>query len=804
MKKVFLILSILLFISNQLFCQFSDSVKTFPISGKLIEEKSQQEIPYMSVKIIYKAHPLTFISLLTDLKGRFHYELPASFDTIVIQVYSKFYDSLDLNITKDDFLKNKDGYIGMIVLKTSVSKLKEVTVVSKSKTNDINKTSYSAKLRNKSLPQITSSVLRILPGIKLENNEYILNGFKTPVYYLNNSLSSKDIIENLSLDIVDKIEIIHTPPITTGFKSNQYIINVVTKKNLKYALGGQISGEVDFIRNNKSYSTSFYYSTNDLLVNLSSQMYNNRYNTLRNSVWSSTKNNLINFNSEEKGRYNILPLYNSLSVQFTPKKKINIYSTVNYNKRNISFSQNSLINDRANLIQDIFTNKTYKHEDLLNGNLNLKYLLNSKLTLFLLAGLTKTANEDTIKNIFNVQNPVNSLLSLNQKSRDFSFNFTGNLTLENLNIDFSLIYQNYKSMLPFWQKLNQNGNNVTINGQTNYYQTLIASSFSATKQFKFGTLMIGSRIENSSYLSKETVRNINNNKINSLNVLPKLSFFKLTEKYGIFIFSYQKDIQLPNPYQFTLAGISYRPNQVTSGSLNLMPEINSSLNINHLFDKDKFSINSSLYFNTSNRFIGKGPYIQDSSTMIEAYLNLGTKKTFGLDFSLTYKMVKDLTATASFNIESLNFNVNNNVLNNNAYFIGSHLQKNNWKFKTSTNVTYNITETFSLTLLSEIRNLNYDVFSKTTVTNPNLSLGINKSFFKQKLYSKIFWSQIFNLNKKESTKYYSPDVRGIYTEITKFQNIGILILYSFGKSKKTETNDIINKKIENRTIKSLN
>ncbi|XVJ64743.1 MAG: TonB-dependent receptor [Lacibacter sp.] len=802
-KKGLLIFSILFLIFNQAFCQLNDSVKTFPIAGKLIEKSSTEEIPYMEIKIIYKIQPLTYISLLTDSKGWFQYELPATFDTLLIQINSKFYDSLNVSISKFAFLQKKNGFVGIIELVTSKTQLDEVIVTSKLKITDVNKTSYSAKLRNKSLPQITASVLRTLPGIKFENNDYILNGFKTPIYYLNNSLSSKDIIDNLSLDIIDKIEIIHNPPLTTNLMSNQYIINVVTKKNLKYALGGQISGEVDFIRSNKSYSTSYYYSTNDLLVNLSSQMYNNRYNTSRYSKWFSTKNNLINYNSEENGRYSIIPSYNSFSIQYTPKRKINIYSSVNYNKRNITFNQSSLVTDSSNFIKNIFANKTNKKENLFNSNINFKYLVNSKLTLYLLAGLTKTSNRDIIENTFNISNPINSILTLTQKSRDFSLNFNGNLILKDLTMDFSLISQNYKSVFPFLQKLNQNGNSVTINGQTNFYQTLIASTISATKQFKFGTLMLGSRIENSSYFTKEIIGNINNNKINSLNVLPKISFFKLTEKYGIFIFTYQKDVQLPNPYQLSLARISYRPNQETFGSLNLKPEINSSLNINHLFDKDKLSINSSLYFNKSDRFIGKGPYVQDSTNMIEVYSNLGSKRIFGIDLSFTYN-AKPLMATASFNVESLNFNVNSNILNSNTFFFGSHLQKNNWKFKFSTNVTYNIMETFSVNLLSEIRNLNYDVFSRTTIRNPSLSLEINKTFLKQKLYSKIFWSQIFNLNKKEMTKYYSPDINGVYTEITKFQSIGISVVYSFGKSKKTETNDIINKKIENRSIKSLN
>ncbi len=84
-----------------------------------------------------------------------------------------------------------------------------------------------------------------------------------------------------------------------------------------------------------------------------------------------------------------------------------------------------------------------------------------------------------------------------------------------------------------------------------------------------------------------------------------------------------------------------------------------------------------------------------------------------------------------------------------------------------------------------------------------MSLIFNKNLLKNKLFVRCEWNHIFNFDNSINSNYSSPDISGIYSEITKFQDIHLSFNYFFGKSKKEGDVDF-NKKVEGRNIKNTN
>ncbi|WP_167517115.1 outer membrane beta-barrel protein [Hydrotalea flava] len=785
--------------------QFDNNIGVYlTIKGKVIDSLTKEGIPFLKINLTYDLPLKNTLTFLTNEKGEFEVKVPKENISFILQVNSKFFK--ESKFYYNNLLLNKSGTfnIGVIRLQPSIKEIDEVIVKEIRNKIDINKKTYYVSLVNSAIAPTANSFIQTIPGIHLNNNDYTLYNYKKAKYFLNGVESNKEVILNLPLEIVEKIEIVFNPPLSAELKDDEFIINLVTKKNFKYSFGGQLSDGIGLIRNTSEYKLSSYLSSKFLFINFTSTKYFNDYSADRNAIWKSFSTNILNFSTSDRENYSVSPMYNSLSVQYTPNKKFGFFVSLNYDKQNILFNNFSNVLSAQN-DSSYFQNNTTKRTTSTYGNLTIRYKVKDNLVFYLLAGINCSKNNDYIENMYNYKTLYkidSSVLNNSSHNSNNAIQFKNEFTLKNLTIESSILYQKYESNSIFGMIYSGTGIIFpNLLGFTSYKQNLISSSITLTKNFNIGTFMLGAKLDDVRYIVTSKIDSSYSSDSKILNFLPKFSFFKSTSKSGTFVFSYQKDFELPNSYQLSGAPVSYRPNQQSMGSARLQPEVTNSFTFYHIYERPKSYYNSTLYIIHTTDFISKGPYDFDSINFSNVYSNIGKKLKVGFDFSVNNNWSKAFSTISNVNMECLRFNLYDGVLKNNNF--NSHIQNNNYFIKLSENITYNISNTTSVEFLFEFRNKNYDVFEVSTLTNPNMSLTLNKNLFKNKLFAKCEWNHIFNLDKRIKSSYSSPDIFASYFEITKFQDIHLSFVYFFGKSKKEE-DDNLNKKVDGRNIKGLN
>ncbi|WP_218332148.1 TonB-dependent receptor, partial [Hydrotalea lipotrueae] len=652
------------------------------IKGKVIDSLSKEGIPFLKISLTYDLPSKDTVTFLTNEKGEFEVKIPKENISFILQVNTNLFK--EANFSFNNLLLNKSGMfnIGVIRLQPFVKEIDEVVVKGIRNKIDINKKIYYVSSVNGAIAPTANSLIRTIPGIHLNNNDYTLYNYKKAKYYLNGVESNKEVILDLPLEIVAKIEIIFNPPLSAGLKDDEFIINLITKKNFKYAFGGEFSAGLGLVRNTSEYKVSSYLSSKYLFINFTSTKYFNDYSADRTAIWKSSTNNISNFSTSDRANYSVSPMFNSVSIQYTPTTKFGFFVSLNYDKQTLLFNNFSNVFSAQN-DTSYFQSNTRKITTSIFGNFTVKYKVKDNLVFYLLGGINASENNDYIKNTYNYKQVYkidSSVLNNISHNPNNAIQLKNEFNLKNLTIESSLLYQLYQSNSTFG--LVHSGIGITspnLFGFTSYDQYLISSSITLTKNFNIGTFMLGAKLDHVRYIVTSKIDSSYSGNSTIWNFLPKFSFFKSTSKFGTFIFSYQKDIELPNSYQLSGAPLSYRPNQQSMGSARLQPEVLNSFTFYNIFERPKSTYNSTIYLIHTTDFISKGPYNFDSSNFSNVYSNIGKKLKIGFDFSVNNNWSKSFSTISNVNIECLRFNLYDSILKNNNFV--SHILHNNYSIK---------------------------------------------------------------------------------------------------------------------------
>jgi outer membrane receptor protein involved in Fe transport len=132
------------------------------------------------------------------------------------------------------------------------------------------------------------------------------------------------------------------------------------------------------------------------------------------------------------------------------------------------------------------------------------------------------------------------------------------------------------------------------------------------------------------------------------NVFPSVFFNKEINDQQRWQFSYSKRINRPS-YKSLNPFVNYAdPLNLKSGNPNLKPELVNSLEISHLYQKKKFSLNPSLFYRNIQNAVTRVRSLTGIDTTILTYQNLGRNDSYGLEILISQKVKKSWKFNANF------------------------------------------------------------------------------------------------------------------------------------------------------------
>jgi hypothetical protein len=238
---------------------------TGTISGKVVDEKLKEPLPYVPVRIMDSASKIV-LAVLTDQEGNFKADsLPPG--SYVIEITYVGYQAHTQKVSVTETMVGLD--LGLILMKEDASNLNEVVVTAERSELSL-KADKKVFLMGKDILSQSGSVSDILNGIpsvtidpggavRLRGNSNVtvlINGRRS-------GLTLGNVLTQIPAGNIEKVEIMTSPSAHYDAAGSAGIINIVLKKNTKEGLNGQ-ARLVLGTPNDYNLNTSLNYKTNKL------------------------------------------------------------------------------------------------------------------------------------------------------------------------------------------------------------------------------------------------------------------------------------------------------------------------------------------------------------------------------------------------------------------------------------------------------------------------------------------------------------------------------------------------------------
>ncbi len=594
------------------------------ITGKLIEEKSNQAVPFATVAL-YKASGSEIAGgSMSDENGVFRISpvIPGSY---VLKVSNIGYKPVTRNIEVPD--KGATD-AGIILLQDTSIMIEELIIVGeriKAK-SESDRTTFNVTKKMLDVSHTGTDLLKLIPGVQIDLMQNIsLEGSHDILILVNGVERDRSFISQLSPDLIDKIEIISAPPsnydgnVTGG-------INIVLKKERDSGISGHILAEIpvspSLVYVFPSYSLNWgfrklnlYTSYNGELTYLDLQEYTNR------KAWNENDTNEITLNQDLRQKDWSHRFHYGFDYFFSDRDQLNFYGYYNSYSREldgqvyfrVSGTDNDTINaakDDTDLNTSTFWSLYYKHildnkGGEITADLSSYFLTAENRTDYVFSG----TDTDMISKEYAV-NPDQNAFSL---KIDYKTSI----------LEKFIFSTGVKAQL----QQTQDKYNDFEYGESIY---AIYGNISC-KQEKID-LSIGLRAEKS-------VSELEDAFVNPfLCFLPGATVrYKLTSKQNIQA-SFKRTIKRPNIYQLNPFTSLSDPYTVSKGNPFLKPELQSSLYLEHSVQFHGNYLSSRLFFNKTTDHITSLMFVNDTNTFETQVQNLGSVNQLGVQFSGTLKI----------------------------------------------------------------------------------------------------------------------------------------------------------------------
>ena len=761
---------------------FTSIISAQTIKGKVSD--NIDVIPFANVILKNSSNKIVSGTTTTD-EGTF--ELKALKGTYTLEISFLGYETL-LKIVNVD----KSVNLGTLILKENAQALDEIVVKTEKRVLErkIDRLVFNVEKSVAAVGGNGVDVLRITPGIQIQNNTLSILGKGATQVMINDRLSplaGDELISFLSgfsaSDII-KIEVITNPPAKYDAAGNGGLINIVLKKGIQDSWRN--STTLSYNQNRYNFTTlnnNFFYNKDK--VSLSASI-----NATRGAV-ENLEGILINYPTNfweidldgKMGRDQFSGRF-LIDYAVTDNTTFGVQYLGNQTNPDINSMTTSTIFDNNNTLERSLQNDAKNERD--NKNHSVNFHVNTKLD-----SLGRKISFDADYFTFNSDNTLDfateqfnnngesqgissaALNIANQKINNFSSQIDIDYPIEKVNLSYGIkaSFTNSVSDVLYYDTLS--GNQVLDPNRSNafeYEENVLAAYFSGnTKLNDKLTMQFGLRFED----TKTTGVNAEINQENENDyskLFPSLYFSYAKNDNHNFGFAYGKRINRPNfrdlnPFRFYINDNSY-----SVGNPFLQPSFSDNFELSHLY-KNNLSTNFSLNITNDGYSVVFNTDAQNQDQII-------TRENYFKTYTYTF--------TESFSYNKVSWWKSQNSFNAIGYVtqftkdIGTN-PKNGVQIYLTSNNTFSLSENTKLQVNSWYSSQhNRGLFSMGEMFD--LSFGLQHKF-KNNIKMSVLFNDVANTG---SLRDYISSVNGIeqnYRQNESSRNFRISLSYDFGNKK---------------------
>ena len=704
--------TIFLFLSFVSFSQKPNSSGDATIFGKIIDEKTNQAIEYVAIRLLSVKDSSVVTGIFTDVDGKFNFE-NVSYNKYLIKISSTGFQSKIIN-TISVSAGAKIYNVGTVKLEVDKSmQLEEVRVVGQM---DVLKSGIDKKVYNVAEDisvrgGTANDILNRLPSVEVDQDgRVMLRGEGTVTILIDGRPSSlsggngKTLLDALPAGSIERIEIVTNPSAKYDPDGTSGIINIVLKKNKLKGFNGAIStnlGSGDLTGGNVAEGNASLSYRNSWF---------NLYGTYNARYLDGYRNNTSYIKQTfSDGSQNIVDQYRT-GTDLNAGHTFRVGADFNLKARNtlgVSGTGNIGIRDRTgDLWNNIFdetqtqiqlwqrTSFDPSQQQNFDFNLNYKWDLKDERGN-LIFDVNRSIGNEKIQGFYqnNYYNPVDSSTGIQSFEKQQLSNVEKN-NITSAQLDFTYLMPKINARIETGGKAilrNQQVNTYseTLENSTNtYFQDTLANFNYKYDEQIFGIYGIwGQQLGKFKYqagLRAEQAYQIPNLLSDTIRIVN--DYFKVFPSAHIrYAFTPKSEISLSYSKRITRAAssdlnpfTSYSdPFNLRKGNPYLNPEFIDSYDLAYSFESKKFNLSVSSYFRRNTGVITRFKEFYDNNTSAITFRNISETNSLGNELVLVYKPTAAWRSTFSWNGNYIWYITNMTDLPNRQGF------NMNFKFNTS-------------------------------------------------------------------------------------------------------------------------
>ncbi len=590
------------------------------VTGKIVEEKSNQPVPYATVVMMTSSVDTTqfLTGTITDGNGLFTINLIKS-GKYKLQISSVGYKTTMIRLDISD-----TGVFdaGIIYLKDSIQLIAEAIVVSdrmKGKTEN-DRTIFFINKKILAASGNAPDLLRHIPGIQVDLKQNIsLEGGSDILLFVNGKERDKSYISQLNPSHIDRVEIMNTPP--SNYDGNvSGVINIILKKENDTGFSGQFFTEIptsrSIVYSFPNYSIQYGFKKFNLYTSYNGEINFEDIDETYERLISGTGQDVKITSVEQVRQKNLSHKFHyGLDYFATSKDIINYYGSVNpysYEQdgkvfMKITGDENQNWNtqrEETDKNLNVFNSLYYKHLFNKPGSELLIDISNSHLMASSSVSYLNE-NEPGIASIINTEKPEQISTSLKiDYSNPLDENFMLNTGAK----------AGVKSM---------RNETATSFGYNEQVYAIYGTLHYKKPEYSFN---LGLRAE---YAKTELKYDFNKTE---LSVLPYLTFqYKFNANQSLLL-SYRSSVNRPNVFQLNPYIYLDNPYSVHKGNPLLEPEFRNRIYAEHSVRFNVSYVSYRLFYENVNNAINNLTFLNDSAAFETQEQNLGKIHQFGMQF----------------------------------------------------------------------------------------------------------------------------------------------------------------------------
>ena len=608
---------------------------TGSISGKVIDKKTNEPLPY--VNIVVKENNKVVTGGITSDKGIFQIKNLALKEYVVeIQFigYKTILKSVKLT-------ENSDVNLNTIAIEEDAIQLKGVEIVSERSTIEqkIDRKVINVGKDLTTAGATASEIMNNIPSVNVDQDGKIsLRGNENVRVLVDgrpSNIEASQLLKQIPSTSIKKIELITNPSAKYNPEGMSGIINIVLHKNANDGFNASINTGLTFAKTPKiNSSTNLNYKTGK--VNFFATYGNNfgkKFNEGSILRLDDQSNQLFDIKNDDKSHLFKI----GMDYYINDKNTLSVYT-----------NQNKLIGDGkvdVSILNPDATKNLTQYSKYDGNNLDGTYNLAFK-------HLTKKEGEtldlEINHSIYSGDQLANFRTTFNNPSiptSAYSYNISKKRENSTINLDYvNPLNEKSKLEMGAETRIVRTQNNYTTNNSSlsnsNYDYDLDIHSAYVTfgQKFKKIGYQLGARFE--SYKANAKLNNVTAFKDDYITLYPSASMtYSLSEK-DQFQMSYSRRVDRPSLSQTKPIREFSTPRVTSIGNPELQPQFTNSVELNYTKTVSKGSITTGVFVRTINNEINRVLYPdpQNQDKQIMSYDNFDTNTAYGFEASLNYKI----------------------------------------------------------------------------------------------------------------------------------------------------------------------